>query len=144
MNEEAYVQYMRESGNWLHVGRTRLIGRVLDWFFPPTANGESSQVADALNRLSIAMEKAQASYDATQRANRRVRIALIVVLLLLGGAAYQALAPWVEQIAQIAHPRPAFLDPEAALAERQRLLEMLPPEERERVELFETQIEWLS
>jgi len=115
-------------------------------------NEDTSQVADALNRLSAAMEQLAARYDATERANRRVRIVLIVALVFLGGAMYQAIVPIADQfsalpqtISQLLSGRKlATLDPEAAEAERQRLMDELLPEERDRIETFEHQQQWVS
>ena len=118
----------------------------------PTSNENPSQVADALNRLSVAMEQLQARYDATERANRRVRIALIVVLIILGGATYKVISPVVDQLStlpqMISQVLPRFkrtsLDPEVAATERKRLMEALSPEQLERVEDFEQDLQWLS
>ena len=98
------------------------------------------------------MEQLQTRYDATERANRRVRIALVVVLLLLGGAAYKAVDPISDQLNTLPQIlsqvlpglKPATLDPETAAAERQRLLASLSPEERDRVETFEENQQWIS
>ena len=115
-------------------------------------NQEAAQVADALNRLSGAMEQFAARYDATERANRRVRVAVILVLIFLGGVMYKTLAPVAEQLGALpqivsqALPalRPVKLDPEAAAAERRRLMEVLPPEQRARIEIFEREQQWVS
>lgn len=117
-----------------------------------TSNDDPSEVADALNRLSTAMEQLQARYDSSERANRRVRIALIVVLVLLGGATYKALSPIADQLGtlpqMISQVLPGLktttLDPDAAAAERQRLMESLSSEERARVETFEEDQQWVS
>ena len=116
------------------------------------SNEDASQVAAALHRLSAAMEQLQARYDAAERANRRVRIAMLVVLLLLGAALYRTLVPVADQFAKLpqiisqALPvlRPAKLDPEIAAAERQRLMEALSPEQRARIEIFERDQQWVS
>jgi hypothetical protein len=118
----------------------------------PTSNEDPSQVADALNRLSAAMEQLQVRYDATERTNRRVRIGLIVVLVILGGAVYRALSPIADQLSTlpqiISQALPGFktesLDPETSAAERQRLMDALSPEERDRIETFEAQQQWVS
>ena len=117
-----------------------------------TSNDDPSEVADALNRLSTAMEQLQARYDSSERANRRVRISLIVVLVLLGGATYKALSPIADQLGtlpqMISQVLPGLktttLDPDAAAAERQRLMESLSSEERARVETFEEDQQWVS
>jgi hypothetical protein len=114
----------------------------------PTSNQEPTQVVDVLNRLSLAMEQLQDRYDAAQRANRRARIALVVVLILLGGAVYHVFSPVAElaiQIPQlIPQLRKAALDHEDAAAERQRLLEMLPPDQQAEIKLLEEKERWLS
>ena len=118
----------------------------------PTSNNESSQVAEALDRLSAAMEALQIRYDATERAHRRRRIALMVVLIILAGVTYKTLSPVVEQLSSLpklisqALPgsRAADLNPDAAKVERQRLMQMLSPEERARIEVFEKERQWIS
>jgi hypothetical protein len=118
----------------------------------PTMNDDNAQVADALNRLSNAMEQLQARYDATERSNRRVRIAFIIVLVLFGGAMYKAITPIGEQLgtlpAMISQIVPrlktATLDPDEAAAERQRLMAELSPERRALVERFEENQKWVS
>jgi hypothetical protein len=118
----------------------------------PDPSQEPSDVSDALNRLSAAMEKLQDRYDSTERANRRVRIALILALAFLGVATYMAISPITDQLRILpqiisqAIPRlnPEMLDPETAAAEKQRLLERLTPEERVRIEEFEERQQWIS
>jgi hypothetical protein len=112
----------------------------------PTSNQDPSEVTEALNRLSAAMEGLQTRYDASERATRRMRIALVIVFLLLGGAMYKAIQPIAEQmnalpqILRQALPglKKVTLDPETAAAERQRLMESLAPEE------FEEKQKWVS
>jgi hypothetical protein len=111
---------------------------------PPPA-----EVTEALNRLSHAMEQLQGSYARSQRANRRLRVAMVIVLLLLAGAAYRVTMPIFELTAQIPQLIPqlkkkAILDPEEAREERQRLMEKLTPEQQEAVLRFEEDLEWLS
>ena len=116
------------------------------------SNEDPSQVAEALHRLGAAVEQLQARYDAAERANRRVRIAMIVVLLLLGGAIYRTMSPVADQFAELpqilsqALPvlRPAKLDPETAAAERDRLMDALSPEQRAKIEIFERDQQWVS
>ena len=109
---------------------------------------EASQVADALNRLSMAMERIQASYEATQRANRRMRVALLAVLVLLGVAAYQVFSPLAEVMARapkvIEKLSPAAIDPEVAEATRKELLATLPPKQRAGFEQFEEEHRFLT
>ncbi len=117
-----------------------------------TSNEEAIQVADALNRLSAAMEQLQTRYDASERANRRLRVAIAVVLIFLGAAAYKALAPIAHQLSTVPQTisnalsglRPAKVDPEVAAMGRQRLMERLSPEQRARVEEFEREQQWVS
>ena len=110
---------------------------------PPPA-----EVTEAINRLSLAMEQLQGSYARSQRANRRLRVAMVIVLVLLAGAAYRVTLPVFELTAQIPQLIPqlkkkAVTDPEEAREERQRL-ENLTPEQREQVLRFEEDLEWLS
>ena len=118
----------------------------------PTSNQNPSEVAEALNRLSASMEHLQTRYEASERANRRVRIALIIVFLLLGGVMYKAIQPIAQQmnalpeILRQALPglKKVTLDPETAAAERQRLIELLPPENRKELEEFEQKQQWIA
>ena len=108
----------------------------------------SPEVTEALNRLSHAMEQLQSSYARSQRANRRLRVAMVLVLVLLAGAAYHVTLPIFELTAQIPELIPqlkkASLDPVEAREERQRLMDNLTPEQREQVSRFEEELEWLS
>ena len=118
----------------------------------PDPGQESTEVAEALNRLSAAMEKLQARYDVTERANRRLRIAVVIVLIFLGGMMYQALSPIADRLGTLPQVisqmlpglKSTTLDPETAAAERQRLMEALSPEERARIEAFEEDQQWVS
>ncbi len=111
----------------------------------PTSRDEQQQVADALNNLAAVVDHMQLRYDAAQRANRRMRVALFfATLIILGGAIYLTLSPLVDLLPRIAPQRMADVDPEAAEAERQRLIASLPAEERSRIERFEEQIKWVS
>ena len=111
----------------------------------PSSRDEQQQVADALNNLAAAVDHMQLRYDAAQRANRRMRVALFfATLIILGGAIYLTLSPLVDLLPRIAPQRMADVDPEAAEAERQRLIASLPAEERSRIERFEEQIKWVS
>ena len=110
----------------------------------PTTSEEQAQIANALNNLAATMERLQDRYDAAQRANRRTRVALfIAVLIIVGGAGYWALTPVSRMISVLAPRTLAKLDPEAAEAERIRLKNLLPPEERANIEEFETQVKWV-
>jgi len=118
----------------------------------PDPSQEPTDVSDALHRLSAAMEKLQDRYDYSERANRRLRIALIFALVFLGGATYMVISPIVDQLRTfpqiiskaIPSLNPELLDPETAAAERQRLLERLTPEERVGIEEFEERQQWIS
>ncbi len=114
----------------------------------PNPNQEASQVADALNRLSVAMEQMQAKYDAAQQAARRGRLALLAVLILVCAAAYHALSPVAEVISQLPQLteklRPRAVDAETAAAKRKELLAMLSPKDRAELERFEEERKWLS
>lgn len=110
----------------------------------PTPTEEQAQIANALNNLATAMEQMQNRYDAAQRANRRVRVALFfATLIILGGVGYWALAPVVTLTSALAPRTLASLDSEAAEAERIRLKELLPPESRAQIEEFEAQVKWV-
>ena len=115
----------------------------------PTSNQEPSQVAEALDRLSVAMEQLQVRYDASQRASRRIQVALVVVLIFLGWLAYHTLSPVADIVTQIPEIIPRLKPPssqvvEAAAEERQRLMASLPPDRRAQIELFEQQQKWVS
>lgn len=113
-----------------------------------TSNQDPSEVVDALNRLSAAMEHLQTRYDASERANRRVRIVLIIIFVLLGGMMYKAIHPISDQVSALLQILPGLkkvpLDAETAAAERQQLMEELSPERRARVEKFEEHQQWVS
>ena len=90
------------------------------------------------------MEQMQYRYDAAQRANRRVRVAVfIATLIILVGVGYWVLAPVVTLTSALTPRTLTSLDPEVAEAERIRLKELLLPEERALIEDFETQIKWV-
>ncbi len=114
----------------------------------PDPDQQPAEVTEALNRLSLAMEQLQGSYARSQRANLRLRVAMVLVLFLLAGAAYHVTMPVLELTAQIPQLIPqlkkASLDPEEARVERQRLMEKLTPEQQEQVLRFEEDLEWLS
>jgi hypothetical protein len=117
----------------------------------PTSNNESSQVAEALDRLSTAMETLQVRYDAAERAHRQVRIALVVVLLFLAGASYKVISPIAGQFGalteMLSHALPGLkkpLDRKDAMAERKRLLQELSPEKRASIEAFQKHQQWIA
>ena len=118
----------------------------------PASNNESSQVAEALDRLSTAMETLQVRYDAAERAHRQIRIALVVVLLFLAGATYKIVSPLAAQLGtlpeMISHAFPGLktkpLSHEEAVAERQRLMQALSPKKRAHIEAFEKERRWIS
>ena len=117
-----------------------------------TTNNESTQVAEALDRLSAAMETLQSRYDATQRAHRQLRIALVVALIFLAGATYKALSPLAAQLGALPQiisqalpgSRKTTLNPDEAAAKRQRLMQALSPEKRAQIEAFEKDRQWIS
>ncbi len=117
-----------------------------------TSNDDLAQVADALNRLSTAMEQLQVRHDASERSTRRMRVVLIVTLVLLGGAMYNALSPIADQLAMlpkivsqiVPRLRTVTLDPDEVAAERKRLMAALTPEKRARIEAFEKEQQWIS
>ena len=111
----------------------------------PESSQEAAQFSDALDRLSIAMEQLQTRYDDSQRANRRVRMIVAAVLILLGAAAYHTFSPVMDLISQIPKPQPVVSrDIEGMHAQRQKVLAELSPEELEQVEHFEQQLTWVS
>lgn len=118
----------------------------------PNLNQESAQVAAAIDRLSVAMEQLQNRYEASERSHRRLRISLLVVLILMVVAMYRSLSPLADQLSTLpqiisqALPgmRPTTLDPEVAAAERRRLMDALSPQERARIEDFESKQQWIS
>lgn len=115
----------------------------------PVSKQESTQVTEALDRLSIAMEQLQVRYDDSQRAGRRVRFVLIITLLLFSAALYHSFSPIVELVTQVQQIIPHLKTPTAlnarSLSEgRKHLMEKLSPDERTQIELFEQQQKWVS
>jgi hypothetical protein len=109
-----------------------------------TTSQEQAQIANALNNLAAAVERLQDQYDASQRANRRARVALFfAALVILGGAGYWVLTPVARMLSVIAPQTLAKRDPEAAEAERIRLIEQLPPQTRAQIEEFEVEVKWV-
>lgn len=107
----------------------------------PNPNDEMSQTAAAIAGLTAALERMELRYEAARRAERRLRIGLfLVTLLVLAAAALFAFSSTRDLLNQIAPPRLAESDPAAAQERRERLLAALPPEELERVRRFETQV----
>jgi hypothetical protein len=110
----------------------------------PTPSEEQSQIASALNNLAAGIEHIQVRYEAAQRANRRMRAALfLAMLIILGGAGYWVLAPVVTMTSALAPRTLANLDPNAIEAERQRLKGMLSNKDLAQIEEFEAQIIWV-
>ena len=110
----------------------------------PTSDSEPDPVTEALSRLTIAMDRLQARFDASQRADRRIRVVLIVVLIVLGAVTHQVLAPVADLLGKLVQSRPPAMDPAVASVQREKLLRMLPPDERARIERFEEQQRWVS
>lgn len=110
------------------------------------------EVAEALVRLSLAMENLQTRYEASERANRRTRMAIVVALLAMVFLMYRTVSPIAEQIGTIPQiiaqalpgARPLQLDPAEASRERQRLMDALSPDELARIEAFEKDQKWIS
>jgi predicted PurR-regulated permease PerM len=109
-----------------------------------TETEEQAQIAHALNNLATAMEKMQIHYDVAQRANRRMRVALFfMTLIILGGGGYWALTPIVTMASALAPRTPTTLDPTALKVEQMRLKDQLSPENRAQIEEFEAQVKWV-
>ncbi len=105
---------------------------------------ESPQVVEAINRLSLAMEKLQARYDDGQRANRQIRIALIIILILFGFVSYQTFSPVINIVTQIPQMFPKLkpsqpLNTELMNEKRQQFMMSLAPKEYAQVKQFEQQ-----
>ena len=69
---------------------------------------------------------------------------LVIVLLVLGAVAYQALSPLVSLLNRIPQSSQQRLDPEAVAKRRQQLLDSLPEESREQILVFEAEQKWMS
>jgi hypothetical protein len=108
------------------------------------ASDDLSDVANALNRVASAVDRLSAENAAVHRANRRLRLGLVIVLLgLLGGLGYVAIAPLMRVFDEVLQPNMAAVDPERAAAERQRLLAMLPQDRQARIVSFEQHMDWV-
>ena len=108
------------------------------------ASDELSEVANALNRVASAVERLSAENAAVHRANRRLRLGLVIVLLgLVGGLGYVAIAPLMRVFDEVLQPNLAAVDPERAAAERQRLLAMLSQDRQARIVSFEQHMDWV-
>lgn len=106
----------------------------------PSPTDEMSHTAEALAALTAALERIERRYEASRRAERRLRIGLFLATLsILAAAALFAISSTREFVEQIAPPRLAESDPAAARERRERLLAALPPEELERLRRFESQ-----
>ncbi len=105
---------------------------------------ESPQVVEAINRLSLAMEQLQVRYDDSQRSNRQIRIALIIILILFGFASYQAFLPVINVVTQLPQNFPKLnpsknLNTELLVNKRQQFMMSLAPKEYAQVKQFEQQ-----
>lgn len=110
----------------------------------PTSSDDQEQIAAALNNLAAVADQMQLKYDAAQRANRHMRLALFfAMLIIVGGAAYWVLAPVVKMTSVIAQRTQVTLPPEARKAEERRLKALLEPEQLAQIEEFEKQIRWV-
>jgi prefoldin subunit 5 len=108
------------------------------------ASDDLSEVANALNRVASAVERLSAENAAVHRANRRLRLGLVIALVcLLGGVGYMAFAPLAQLFDEVLQPKLAAVDPERAAAERQRLLAMLPQDRQARIVSFEQHMDWV-
>jgi hypothetical protein len=103
--------------------------------------GEPTQTAEAIAGLTAALYRLEARYEASRRAERRLRVGLfLAALVILGGAAFAAHAVVTDLLSQIIPNRLAQSDPAAARDRRERLLANLTVEERARLQEFETQV----
>lgn len=108
------------------------------------ASEDPSEVANALNRVATALERLSVENAAVHRANRRLRLGLVIVLLgLFGGLGYVAIAPLMRVFDEVLQPKLAAVDPERAAAERQRLLAMLSQDRQARIVSFEQHMDWV-
>lgn len=110
---------------------------------------ESPQFVEAINRLSLAMEQLQTRYDDSQRVNRKIRIALIVIIILFGFASYQTFLPVINIITQIPQVFPKLkpskpLNTDAMDEKRQQFIMSLAPKEYAQVKQFEQQHAFVS
>lgn len=101
---------------------------------------DQAQMSAAIRELTASLRRFEARYEAARRSERRLRIGLVFsTLLILGGGIYLGFIATTDFVAQIAPPRVAQIDPEAALERRAQLLASLEPAERARLEQFEAQ-----
>lgn len=109
---------------------------------------DTSEVTEALQSLSEAVVKLQASYAATQRTNFLLKIAMTVLLIILVAGIYigmkQAIQPVNNMLGQIAHRMHVSSDPEADALRRKELFEQLTPEQKTYVERFERNQRWIA
>ena len=124
-----------------------------------------TETLQAMSRLAAAMEQLPARYDAVQRANRRLRIALVIFtlilvrtyaadnLILVGGAGYITFASVAQLLGQLStmaqrlgHASKrnlAAISQQQAEAERKRLLDTLPNDRREKIAAFQQHLHWI-
>lgn len=101
---------------------------------------DQAQTSAAIGELTASLRRFEVRYEAARRSERRLRIGLVFsTLLILGGGIYLGFIATTDFVAQIAPPRVAQIDPEAALERRAQLLASLEPAERARLEQFEAQ-----
>jgi hypothetical protein len=99
------------------------------------------QTAAAMAGLTAALQRFEVRYEATRRAERRLRVGLfLATLVMLGGGLYLTLATTTDFVARIAPPPIAQTDPDSAQDRRALLLRSLEPAERARLERFEAQV----
>ncbi len=111
----------------------------------PTTSEEQSQIAEALLRVTAAMEQMQTRHEAARRADRRVRVGLFVAtLVILCGMAYLTMSQVDQLLTRVLPPKLASTDPEAAAISRTQMLAALPDEERMKLQRFEQRLDWVS
>jgi hypothetical protein len=110
----------------------------------PDQIDDPAQTAVAIAGLAAALQRFEARYEASRRAERRLRLGLfLATLVILGGVLLLARTATNDFLAQIVPPRLAQSDPAAAEAQKQRLLVSLPAEERARLQEFEAALRLL-
>jgi hypothetical protein len=109
-----------------------------------TTTDDTTRLAAEIARLAATLEHAHARQESLRRVQRWTVGALLAALALVGTAVYLGAAPQVLAQAPMQAQSPAALSPEAARAERERLLAALSPAEREELQEFERKVAWLS
>lgn len=104
---------------------------------------------EALNRLSSSLEQLEHRYQASQRANYRFKILLIMLFFITAVATYQAVSPVLETIKQLPHVFPqlrsaAAHNPGLLVKKKQQLMQSLSQKEIRQIEQFEKKQQWMS